>query len=292
MASNIFRFLTNIRKNPKENRLINAIANKFPEHSLGANTPFPNQALETATYNGNPCCLYFTGEASKALQDIRNIAQVTAHNKFAIGLEDKPVDFVCFGYLDHSGDIIITEINNPSLEMYREEKLNLAEAYRKSLYHRESSIEVQSKCFDYLRENKFGDKGSIGLMPVALIGTTRPIVATTDGSENCPKFSEIARAILPANVNIDHPIISGTLSVSPKYQKQTPSGESVLSNGSLECVLIDYKYNKNNTVTPDKFFNVTRCQEVLPDESRKIVDISKSKQPLDGLPILSEEHIM
>lgn len=294
MAVNLLRLILNMKKDPNLNRLINSIDKKFSNYGLGANTPLPNQALETASFgNGSPSCLYFSESASKKLQTIRDLAQNKYVYRFKQGKEDKPIDFVCIGYLDHSGDIVITDTYMPGIEIYEEANLDIQEAIYKSSLSKDVGIVTQSECFDYLRRVKLNTKinNSIGIMPVALMGTTRPIIATNDGSEYCPKFSEIAKAIMPANVDIDHPIMSGVLSVSPKYQAQSPNGETTLTNGSLECVLISYKNNKNNTVTPEGFFNVTRCQEILKDQSRHVVDISKSKQPLTDIPILSETKV-
>ena len=53
MANNNYRLISNFRKIPKLNQLLNAIDKKFSDYDLGSNTPIPNQALETASSNGN-----------------------------------------------------------------------------------------------------------------------------------------------------------------------------------------------------------------------------------------------
>ena len=144
-----------------------------------------------------------------------------------------------------------------------------------------------SSYYEYLKTSQV-KKRNIGLMPIAFLGTTRPIVESPDMTQYCPKFSEIAKAIVPANIEFDHPIMTGTISVSPKFKQLTPKGY-VATDGSLECVLIKYKTNQNKTLSPISFSNITQCQQCLENEKRERVAISKSFQPLNDLPVLSEQ---
>lgn len=284
--ANILRVINSFKNHPNISQLLKAIDNKFPKYDLGANTPFTNQALETATRQGEPTCLYFDEIAAEKLKEIRNLAQEKSNLKRQQKKEDKPIDFVCTGYVDHSGDIMITDISIPAIDIYREQNKNPLTAIYNAIRSKDANIETESYYYDYLRNSNIGSKDKIGTMPVALLGTTRPIINTKDGTEYCQKLSEIARAIIPANVEFDHPIMSGALSVSPNYIVQTPFGNRV-ADGSLECTLITYDKNTNNTLKPTNLTNVTRCQQIKPDGKLSIVDISKSKQPLEGLPNLS-----
>ena len=290
MANN-YRVISAFRKDPQLTKLLKEIDNNFEDYNLGSNTPIPNQAFETASNKHRPICLYFSANAADKLTSIRQIAQIKSDHRLSSNKEDTPIEFLCTGYIDHSWDIVITNIIIPQISIYKENNIDPKEAILNSVKSKDANIELINSYYDYLKDSKINKKDdNIGIMPIALLGTTRPIIKTNDNTEYCPRLSEIAKAIMPANVEINHPIKSGILSVSPLEIVQTPTGKQY-RNGSLECLMIGYEHNKNGTVSPNRFFNVTRCQQADKNGKLSIVDISKSKQPLKNLPILSQEFI-
>jgi len=286
--ANIYRFLSNVRRDDNMKKLVEEIDNMFPETRLGGETPFPNQVLPTANTNGTPICLYFEQFATDKLNKIRRLAQRQSNFRITANKSDKSIEFVCLGYQDKDGDIVIYDIGVPSIEPFKnpdKKTVNLNKFFNRT-NSKEISNDTEDLFLNHLR-SKEALKYFNGKTPVALWGCTKPIVTTKNKSEYCPKFSEIAKAIVPGNIEFKSPIITGLLTVSPIYMAQTPDGIRP-KDGSLECILVNYKANSNNTQTPISFTNVTRCQQTESSGELKVVDISKSYQPIDGLPNYSD----
>lgn len=290
MANNVYRLITNMRKNPTTRSLINAMGNKFDSYAMGSNTPFINQILETSSNGADrPTCLYFTPTATLQLKKIRELAQEKFKYRKKEGKEDRPIDFLCYGYQDFAGDIVIDFLEIPYM------KGTPSADFYSTLFKLNPSAVANEKMntafHNYLSQSTIGrEKNTIGLMPVAFYGTTRPIVATTDNTQNCPRFSEVSKAIVSTKTKFKQPIKTGLLSISPKTIEQTPNG-AIYRDGSLECVVIDYNVNQNGLATPSQFSNIIHCQQTEQNGQRTIVDISKSYQPTTGLPNYSNQMV-
>ena len=291
MSTNIYRFLTNFRKNKILNRLINALDKKYPNYALGSNTPLPNQLLPTASKtNGDPIILYFTEKATHNLNVLRDLAQEKTVYRQKKEKIDKPIEFLCYGYIDSSNDIVINTIEIPYLEHLLKSNNNniLSDEIKEKFFNQSSSKiineELIKRYYNYLQsENTFLDK-KIGKIPVAFYGTTKPVVDSVDNTQYCPKFSEIAKAIVPGDLKFNHPFVSGLLIVNPKYIIQTTNGYKQI-DGSLECIPVTYEINKNNTAKPTNLYNIMQCQQTNKNGKLEIVEISKSKQPCENLPL-------
>ena len=284
MATNIYRFLANIRNNPIVNKLIHTIDKTYPSYALGANTPLLNHYLPTSTnFQNKPTTLFFNQQPSDALRLIRRIAQKKSVHRLDKNKKDTPIEFVCYGYQDHDGDIVITNIIVPALVELSKNCNNFDQAVEK-LYDyvpsKDLRIDMLANYFDYLRNIDLDFHESIGKKPVALLGTTKPIVEYADNTENCPRFSEIAKSIVPGDVEFNHDFLTGVLTVSPYKIVQTPRGLEY-QNGSLECVITDYKLSQNtHLASPNRLMNVTQCVQNTPDGKLEKVEISASSQPL------------
>ena len=283
MATNINRFLSSIKNNAKVNKLIKAIDKKYPSYALGAQTPLLNHYLHVAkNLHGNATTLFLKEQASVALDNIRHLAQKKSVYRLDKHKTDTPIDFLCFGYQDHDGDVVIERIIVPALIVLRHASKSSEEAIKKSFDYvpsKDFRTDTLATYYDYLLYTNLDFKGSEGKKPVALLGTTKPIVSYTDHTEDCPRFSEIAKSIVPGDVKFGHDFLTGLLTVSPYEVVQTPEGLAY-KNGSLECVLTDYKIsNKTHFATPEQFTNVTKCVQTTPDGKLEELHISSSDQP-------------
>lgn len=283
MATNINRFLSSIKNSPEVNKLIKLIDKKYPSYALGAQTPLLNHYLPVAkNLYGNATTLFLKEQASVALDNIRHIAQKKSVYRLDKHKTDTPIDFLCFGYQDHGGDVVIERIVVPALIVLKHTSKSSEEAIKKSFDYvpsKDFKIDTLATYYDYLLYTNLNYKGSVGKKPVALLGTTKPIVDYDDRTENCPRLSEIAKSIVPGDVKFDHDFLTGLLTVSPYEVVQTPEGLAY-KNGSLECVLTDYKINKNtHFATPEHFTNITKCVQTSLNGKLKELNISNSDQP-------------
>lgn len=294
MSSNNYRFLTSCRNNPELSKLITCIDKKFPEYTLGSNMPVPNQALKSATLkSGQPVKLCINKQAGITLDMIRSLAQEKSDYRLSNNQKDTPIEFVCLGYMSNSGNLVIDKIICPAIDYVSQNSKDIDEA-KKNLfkYVPKKDVNIDTLCtyFDYMRETNLQAIGKSGRMPVAFLGTTKPMAEYTDHTENCPRLGEIAKSIVPGDVDFKNPFMSGLICVTPYVIKQTPKGK-VYSDGSIECIATSYiKNEKNNSVKPSDFFNLTYCERITPNDQIETVPISCSYQPLQGLPQLSSSY--
>ena len=291
--ANINRLLT-VRKNPQLNKYFAALDSEFRNYSLGANTPILNHYLETQqNFDGNPATLYLDKQPTEVLRFIRQLAQRKSTHRLERDKNDTPIEFICYGYLDYSGDIVIKEIQMPYYNIIRQKSKTINEVYEK-LYNyipsKEDKIEYMSKYLDFLRNTKLNGKNSIGIMPVAMLGTTKPIVSYPDNTENCPRFNELAKSIIPGDIDFGD-VMTGILTVSPYSMTQTKNGLT-FKDGSLEGILTHYTISPTTGYSsPSNLTNLTECKTIDSAEKLHECEISNSSEPHMNFPrILSEDY--
>lgn len=278
----IQRLLTNVMKDSKNNHTFNSIFNKYREYGAGAKTPIPNQAFSPSIKsNGQPTSIYFDDYTTTQLQKVRNLAHEQTIYREKNKQKDRAIEFVCQGYIDNAGDIVIYDIIIPSLEIFAEKNLTYGDFYQTTI-PKEAHINTIAMFHDHLRVSSLrNNDGKIGTHIVSLIGTTRPIIEETE-IQNCLRLSELADATIKGDVTLKQPVRTGVLSISPKTLTKKAGEGYVLTDGSLECAIINYEYNNNGTVKPTNISNVISAYETI---NGKITNslISSSKQPTSDL---------
>lgn len=294
--------LLNIRNNNSElDKFFKSIAMKY-DSRLGINTPVPNHALATElNANGRPATLYFSENAYRMLQFIRNIDHQVSSLRASVGIADQPLEFVCYGYRDFAGDIMIENIDAPILEMMN--KLEFDDnnkrleylAYYSKQFAKDSHIETTSRMYDFLK-NLTLTEPAVGQEVVALYGTTKPPIG--EKTSNCFTIKELADAVIP-NVPVAGRISTGILAITPKLiefgRLMREDGNNLsdyLKDGSLECAMISYAMSeKTKKVTPINITNVTQARAIW-DSKTHDVQISQSKQPTNVYRVKEDEHTM
>ena len=290
--ANINRLLT-VRKNPALNNFFSAIDDKFGNYSLGANTPILNHYLQTQqNFNDKPAILYLDKQPTEMLRCIRQLAQRKSVHRLERNKNDTPIEFICYGYLDHNGDIVLKNIQIPAYNKIRQTSKTISEAYEKLFNYipnKVDKIEYMSDYLDFLRNTKLNGQYSIGRMPVAMLGTTKPIVSYSDGTENCPRFNELAKSIIPGDINFGE-VMTGVLTVSPYSMTQTRHGLT-FKDGSLEGVLTHYAISPTTGYSsPCNLTNLTLCKTTDSAEKFHDCEISNSSQPSINFPKILPEN--
>ena len=297
--ANKARLLSNIIANDREcSKVFNSIAklNKTSANSLPSVTPIPNQVF-AAEHNrfGKDATIHFTKAANQFLEYLRELDHYIATTNASKGKQSPPLKFVCYGYKDLDGDIVINSIDCPIYEeAYQQgftKKTQVIEYIMQNMGSKDMSIENSARAFDYLRQSNFAKPKPIGTDVVALMGTTKH--ATIEGDEyNCFTVGELAESVMPyyVPVNADG-IISGTISITPKtisekYLLSRGKADNIadyLQDGSIEVALISYtKSESTGYVTPTKITNVTKALAQT-DKGLTPLKISASTQPTNRL---------
>lgn len=295
--SNINRITLNIDKNT--HKVLNDCVKKYKEFNYGAKTPIPNQCFGTALTSSNePSTLYFSEQAHAAINYLKELS-----HRYSVKNPNQPlpINYVCKGYKDHNGDIVIDYIFCPLLtEAMPTKGLGMNEVCEYILEHKKeiSFPELQKLCYSQYIEYLSSDQSSIdhlGTDAVALFGYTKYPTTKNEPTSNCFTLGEIANSIFPGDIQIDHKISSGLISITPKTMEYPykPGSDTLLSDGSLECMLVEYSYNESyHRVCPRTFLNITKClgknyyfkekslQEIQ-DFTR--IKISNSRQPIEGI---------
>lgn len=269
--SNINRLIKGLSNGEKTTRLLKAIEKQYGY--LDSNSPIPNQACDTQINNQNEAsCLYFSESAYQNLTYIQKLMNDQAKVRRDNNWEDRPIPFVCLGYKDIDNNYYINNISLPMYDLLEEE--NIPVNKRKDImmttndktFISNANIHATSTINDHLRRSNPLNK--IYTARIGLLGFTRPPFSKSE-VKNCIKLGELAKSTLPGDVAFTQPVISGTL---------------LLTQGCLECGIIEYDKNNSKKVTPTNLLNITRA-EVASEGARKfIIPISKSDQPLNGLP--------
>lgn len=280
--SQIQRLLTNVMKDSNNKQTFHSIFNKYREYSAGAKTPIPNQAFApNIKSNGQPMSIYFDEYATNRLHEIRDLAQEQTLFREKNGQKDRSIEFVCEGYIDNAGDMVIIDITIPSLDIFAEKQLTYQNFFQTTI-PRDAHIDTIAMFHDHLRDSVLSNKdGKIGSHLVSLLGTTRPVIEETE-IQNCLRLSELADATIKGDIILNHPVVTGVLSISPKTLTKKANEGYILTDGSLECAVINYKYNNNGTVKPTKITNVISAYETINGKISNSL-ISSSMQPTSDI---------
>lgn len=286
------RFLK-VRNNPNTDMFFDWIDERYFSYNLGTQTPIPNQALPTdINESGNATTIYFTAEANTMINSIREIDHTISSMRASNNIADKPIEYVCYGYRDFNGDIVIEHIDVPVFETLI--ALNLPNdrmkyeflAFDTSATAKSHKIEITSRIYEHLRHTK---RHPDGKEIVALFGTTKH-PNKNDNTSNCFTLKEFADATMPYKP-VQTNIISGVISITPKtieaqrINKDASHISAFLTPGAIECALISYHRNEHSGLTiPNGLTNITEAYGM--DKSGKLnkIKISCSNQPVDNIP--------
>lgn len=243
----------------------------------------PNQAFDCLIKKDNePQSIIFTKHATNALDRLRSNAKKQSNYRKSHNLKDKRIEFLCLGYIDPVGDIIITDIVTPIEIIYKNmitsnQKISSTEATSRIFGNSISAIKIKN-----IMEEKFKNhimsKDPNDYSLVSLRGFTSPQVEG-DGEDNCIKLKDLTDSIVPGNLKPQENIVTGVINLTPPTDKNP--------NGNIECAIIPHRTNANGTTTPTKIYNVINAQEEreVGKYSATLTPspISQSNQPLTGL---------
>ena len=285
--------LLNIKYNLELSKVFESVENK--NQGLSSKTPIPNQLFAPGyTDDFDFTKITFMEEAYSSLQRIRELDHIYTSKTFNSKKKTHPIKFLCYGYKDFDGHIIITEIDCPLLDELAKKKLSsneeLAKFVELFVTYSKTNRETQTYMREYLRNFSFNEP-PIGTHIVALIGQTMP--ATLDSSiQNTFNMGELNSAVLPDKVKFEgnHGLISGIIGIAQKTvnysallnKKARLESSSITQDGSLECAVISYTKRPNNTVMPTNVVNITEASRVKDGKELPLL-ISSSPQPLDYL---------
>ena len=294
--ANLLRLLNNVRNNIETNKVFTSIDNQYPQSALGSNTPIPNQAFSTEiNAQGHPTSIYFSQNAYNMLQYIRQLDQKCSVLRSSSNLSSRSIDFLCQGYRDFGGDICITKIICPVLDMISQIKFGNKQqeleflAYDRTAGARTHKINTIEYMNHLLSNYTISTKDPIGTEAIVLLGTTRH-TQLNDEVSNCFKLKELAEAVVK-DTTIPGPISTGVISITPSIveidnisnKSKSMDRDRYLIDGSLECALITYDRSETSQhVKPNNICNITRAFAIIADKSVPL-SISKSKQPLNGI---------
>lgn len=281
--ANINRLINNI-SDPSTNKALNSIF----ENSIisSSSTPIPNQVLPAAIKaDGTPVSLYFVNDAFNKICLIEDLAQKQTIQREKAKKPDRPIEFLCTGYVDFAGDLVINKVYIPALDFVKGTCKTMEEAEKKFSLSKlpagihSNLINEQNK---YLKNTSLGDpKSEIGQGLVTLLGTTKPDMPDSQYS-NCFKLSELADSVINGDNIPKHNIVTGTIATTPyTIEKQGNTYYSI--PGSIECTAISYDYKNNGKAFPTKISNIISCYANTKDNRLIKVKISQSSQPTNGL---------
>ena len=271
--STVNRLLNNIYKhNQLVSRKLNSVERKYG--LFDSNSPIPNQIFDSEINKLNQSsCLFFSQSAYHNLYQIQLIMRQQAYLRRDNNWQDRPINFICTGYKDNDNNYYIDNVSLPIYNLVSEENLTETQKTLKIMSTNDKTLLsnaqlcATSDVYDYLRNPK-PLTNTPYTSRVALLGFTRPFLST-DNINNCMKLGEMAKSTLPGDVAFTQPAISGTI---------------LLTQESLECAIIEYGKNQNNTVYPINIMNILRAEITNESGITQPIKISKSSQPLEGLP--------
>ena len=284
---NIPRFLNNVRSNQEVKKVFDSIDKKYSKAGLGANTPIPNHAFATAVdYANNPAVLYLSKKSYQRLAAIRKLMKFHDNYRENTSRVPRSIEFIATGYLDFDNNYIVTNIECPFLDETINRK-NKETSFALPFDKNYNDV-LQDLYFTHLNR-RFDTK--MAKCPIALLGYTKPPQYEENfETRNCFKMSEFAKATYP-NESIDHPIITGVMSLTPYSIEKVASKDKLKAqytyiDGSLEAAVITYDISTNtNCPKPNNIFNITQCKYVdsFEDTKSTSVEISQSKQPMNDI---------
>jgi hypothetical protein len=279
MATSIKRTLNNLYHNKTMAKYFNCFK------QLNSSTPIPNQALPI-DFNkyGEESILYFTHNATKKLQFINDIAYKQTEARTQNKKTDREIEFYCIGYVGDTGDYVIEDITIPALDFFRDRKTHKINYEKLFLYpipsdvHTITTTEMSEfvRCFN-MSKNNYRKKN------LALYGTTR----STDKYDNarvCPTIKDLSSSIVAGDTLFPNPIATGVLIITPKEHIPTNKKNDELVNGSLECLITNYRQTEKGLAYPESLSNINQCK-ITPEPDYLInAKISKSDQNTSNIP--------
>ena len=276
-------------------KVFNSIAEKADTNidCLGATTPIPNQVFASKyNSNGEFAKIFFMEKAYKQLSEIREIDHLCSSSRMSRNKRVNSIKFVCYGYQDFDGDIVITSIDCPIIRKAYSKKFKNKESFYDFIatetISKEFNHEASYLMYDYLKDVAISQP-AIGNSVVALLGYTKP--ETDKDYDRCFKLSEIAEAVIPnVTVRSDN-IKSGVIAITPKtlkasllYNKSAYDNiDKYLEDGSLECALISYSKNpKTGQVVPTTIQDIKKASAETKDKQIDL-KISASLEPTEKL---------
>lgn len=256
---------------------------KDRDGALTANTPIPNQAFPIETSNdGKPACIYFNGFASEMLNFLTQVHHRATvyrerHGKRATGLE-----FCCYGYRDHNGDIVICDVDSTSIDEIanHDGSVNISKLASHNPT-KDTRIDSTARMFEYIRHSGVVPNG-FGKEPVALLGLIRP-EDTITVQKYTPLLKEMADVVLPGNAKVPTEFSTGVLIVPPAEMVKTKEGYKQITP-SLECALIRHELTNKNYANPVEITNITKAFGKTKNGD-VVVPMSQNRQNLNGLPL-------
>lgn len=254
------------------------------EGALTSNTPIPNQAFSTeTTHEGKPACIYFNKYASDMLNFLKQVNHRATVLREKNGKRANPLEFCCYGYRDHNGDIIICDIDSAIIDEIANAKdgsVNISKLADYSVT-RDTRIDSTARIFEYIRHSGIIPTG-IGKEPIALLGLIRP-EDTITVQKHTPLLKEMADIVLPGNAKVNTNFSTGLLVVPPSEITRTKDGYKAI-DASLECMLIEHEITPKNYANPIAITNITKAC-VSTANGYTVIPIGQNRQNLTGLPI-------
>jgi len=297
--ANLLRLLNNVRNNKEVSKVFSSIDKKYPQTALGATTPISNQLFSPLFNEENEFSkIIFTDHAFAVLNLIREIDHSCSIKRMNTNKSPRPIKFICYGYKDFDGDIIINHIDVPIIEYMRQCKVSRNQEME-FLAHapipKELKIDTQSRAYDYLRTNTFS-QNPIGQEIVCLFGTTKHKgMDDNNPTDNCFTMSELAEAVIP-DVKVADKITSGVIAITPRIMELNKSNLNksnprwTFKDGSLECAVIEYeKSEQSNLVRPISIHNLTQAVGIKNGKETDLL-ISSSSQDTTGLYRAKNNH--
>lgn len=279
----INRTLINLYKNRQMQTALNAIEDR--DGLLEATSLIPNQAFPThINSEDKPACIYFSEEATNTLDLIKRVAHKVAISREKSKKADIPLEFVCYGYRDHSDDFVIYEINCPIIDQYTDKKKGVIDIKKMATHtpDRGDRIETTSNMTDYVYRNTFS-KDPIGKELVALLGIVRPDDMIGE-KKHTPTLKEIADVVVPGDVKFPANFSTGLLLIPPADLQRTKDGFSRV-DASMECMIVEHSLTPSGNAKPTSITNISNC-ELIGENGPVRVPMSQNKQRLAGLPTL------
>lgn len=289
--ANLVRLLNNVRNDNEVDSVFRSIDKKYPTCLLGATTPVSNQLFSPLqNKDSKVSSIIFTEQAYSVLQLIQDLDHKCSVLRTNSKLSTRPIRFICYGYLDFDGDIIINHIEVPIFNLIKNLNIPTNKQIEYLAFGKipgDLNTHTHSKHYDYLRSKSLGKKNPIGSAIVSLVGYTKHPSKKQEPISNCFQLSEIANAVMPDIPTTDN-ILSGVLAITPKTIDATniDSKHPVfnIQDGSLECAILTYTRSETTgTSKPTSIYNITHAQAITSDGKFKDLLISASRQDTDGL---------
>ncbi len=251
--------------------------------ALTSNTPIPNQAFPIETTKENkPACIYFTNFACEMIDFLRDIHHKSAVLRDNDCKRDTQLEFCCYGYRDHNGDIVICDVDSAQVDEIAnpDRSVNISKL-ASYIPTKDTRIDSTARMFEYARHSGILPTG-IAKEPVALLGLIRPEDMLTT-PKNTPLLKEMADIVIPGNAKVTSNFSTGLLIVPPSEIIKTPTGYKS-QGASLECLLIEHELTSKNYAKPTAITNITKAIANTKNGDF-VLSISQNKQNLNGLPI-------